>query len=130
MSSQLPVLSFELPNHETAALTQNSALKTQNWVIFEVTDTGIGIASNQLSQLFQPFIHNDTSDTRIYGGAGLGLAICRRYCQLMGGDLTVSSQLGQGSTFTIHLPASPSTVDDDAQEPGVKRQNTSVISEC
>jgi len=130
VSSQLPVLSFELPNHETAALTQNSALKTQNWVIFEVTDTGIGIASNQLSQLFQPFIHNDTSDTRIYGGAGLGLAICRRYCQLMGGDLTVSSQLGQGSTFTIHLPASPSTVDDDAQEPGVKRQNTSVISEC
>jgi len=74
-------------------------------VIFEITDTGIGIAPNQLPQLFQPFARNDTRDTRQYGGVGLGLAICWRFCQLMGGELTVSSQLGQGSTFTIHLPA-------------------------
>jgi signal transduction histidine kinase len=77
-------------------------------MIFEITDTGIGIAPNQLPQLFQPFAHNDTRDARMYSGAGLGLAICWRFCQLMGGDLTVSSQLGQGSTFTIHLPASTS----------------------
>jgi signal transduction histidine kinase len=76
-------------------------------VIFEVIDTGIGIAPNQLPQLFQPFAHNatdDTNDAHTYGGIGLGLAICQRYCQLMGGDLTVSSQLGRGSTFTIYLP--------------------------
>jgi signal transduction histidine kinase len=77
-------------------------------VIFQITDTGIGIAPNQLPQLFQPFAHIDTRDARMYGGAGLGLAICWRYCQLMGGDLTVSSQIGQGSTFTIHLPAGTS----------------------
>jgi signal transduction histidine kinase len=108
VSSELPVLSSESPHHNTGALTQNSELNTQNWVIFEITDTGIGIAPNQQPQLFQPFTHNDTRDTRMYGGAGLGLAICWRFCQLMGGDLTVSSQLGQGSTFTIYLPASTS----------------------
>jgi signal transduction histidine kinase len=76
-------------------------------VVFEIADTGIGIAPNQLPQLFQPFAQADIRDPRTYGGIGLGLAICQRYCQLMGGDLTVSSQLGQGSTFTIHLPAGP-----------------------
>jgi signal transduction histidine kinase len=74
-------------------------------VIFEVSDTGIGIAPSQLPHLFQPFAYNDARGARTYGGAGLGLAICWRFCQLMGGDLTVSSQLGQGSTFTIRLPA-------------------------
>jgi signal transduction histidine kinase len=73
-------------------------------VTFEIADTGIGIAPNQLPQLFQPFTHNDIRDARTYGGIGLGLVICQRYCQLMGGDLTVTSQLGQGSTFTVHLP--------------------------
>jgi signal transduction histidine kinase len=77
-------------------------------IVFEVSDTGIGIAPNRLPHLFQPFAYNDTSDARMHGGVGLGLAICRRFCQLMGGDLTVSSQLGQGSTFTIQLPAGPS----------------------
>jgi signal transduction histidine kinase len=76
-------------------------------VVFEIADTGIGIAPNQLPGLFQPFTNTDIRDPRMRGGIGLGLAICQRYCQLMGGDLTVSSQLGQGSTFTIHLPASP-----------------------
>jgi signal transduction histidine kinase len=77
-------------------------------VIFEITDTGIGIAPSQLPQLFEPFTHTDTSDVRAYGGAGLGLAICRRFCRLMSGDLTVSSELGQGSTFTIYLPVGTS----------------------
>jgi signal transduction histidine kinase len=77
-------------------------------VIFEVTDTGIGIAPQQLPQLFQPFAHHDDRDGHTYGGAGLGLAVCWRFCRLMGGNLTVSSQPGQGSTFTIYLPAGPS----------------------
>ncbi len=99
ISSELLVSSSDLPEHNTAALPRN-------WVTFEVADTGIGIAPDQLPQLFQPFAHSDTRDARVYGGAGLGLAISWRFCQLMGGDLTVSSQLGHGSTFTIHLPAS------------------------
>ena len=122
VSSELPVLSSELPHNNTAALTQYSNAHrmpgTQNWVIFEVTDNGIGIAPNQLPQLFQPFAHADTGDAHTYGGAGLGLAICWRFCRLMGGDLTVSSELGQGSTFTLNLPVgTPMAEGTNAAEP-------------
>jgi signal transduction histidine kinase len=116
VSSELSVLSAEVSAHSTAhptsAFTQNSELKTQNWLIFEVTDTGIGIAPSQLPQLFQPFAHPDTRDTHIYSGVGLGLAICWRFCQLMRGDLTVSSELGQGSTFMLSLPVGTSIAAD------------------
>ena len=74
------------------------------WIEWRVSDTGIGIAPDQMHKLFQPFSQVDASTTRKYGGTGLGLAISQRFCQLMGGDITVSSQLGMGSTFTIRLP--------------------------
>jgi signal transduction histidine kinase len=74
---------------------------------FEVADTGIGIAPDQLPNLFQPFVKGDTGDQHAYSGTGLGLTICQRFCELMDGDLLVSSQAGQGSTFTVRLPAGP-----------------------
>ncbi|MGL5796299.1 MAG: response regulator [Waterburya sp.] len=76
----------------------------QQWVTFKVTDTGIGMNSEQISKLFQAFTQADASTTRKYGGTGLGLAITKKFCQMMGGDISAISELETGSTFTINLP--------------------------
>jgi PAS domain S-box-containing protein len=76
----------------------------QSWVVFQVHDTGIGMSEEQLSKLFEPFSQADRTTTRKFGGTGLGLAITRRFCRMMGGDVTVESETGKGSTFTIRLP--------------------------
>ncbi len=73
--------------------------------LFEVSDTGIGMTPEQLSRLFQAFSQADASTSKKYGGTGLGLALSRKFAELMGGSLTVSSQHNQGSTFTINLPS-------------------------
>ena len=73
-------------------------------VRFAISDTGIGMTEEQLGRLFEAFSQADASTTKKYGGTGLGLAITRHFCQLLGGDVTVSSRLGEGSTFTITLP--------------------------
>jgi signal transduction histidine kinase/DNA-binding response OmpR family regulator len=74
-------------------------------LVFEVTDTGIGIAPEHMDRLFQPFSQAESSTQRRFGGTGLGLVISRRFCQMLGGDVTVESQVGRGSTFTVRLPA-------------------------
>jgi signal transduction histidine kinase/CheY-like chemotaxis protein len=74
------------------------------WVIFRVSDTGIGMTREQLGRIFQAFSQADASTVRKYGGTGLGLTITRHFCRLMGGDVTVASEPGKGSTFTIRLP--------------------------
>jgi signal transduction histidine kinase len=72
---------------------------------FAVTDSGIGLTEEQQRRLFRPFAQGDASISRKYGGTGLGLALVWRFCQLMGGEVTVKSTIGNGATFTVHLPA-------------------------
>ena len=74
-------------------------------IIFTVKDTGIGMTPEQMDRLFEAFSQADTSISRRYGGTGLGLAVTRRFCHLMGGDVDVESVPGEGSTFTVELPA-------------------------
>ena len=76
-----------------------------DWLTFAVNDTGIGIPEDKLEHVFKEFSQADSSTTRDYGGTGLGLTISRRFCQMLGGDMTVTSELGAGSTFTIRVPA-------------------------
>lgn len=73
-------------------------------VSFQVSDTGIGMAPEQMSKLFQTFTQADTTTTKRFGGTGLGLAITKHFCVMLGGDVTVESTLGEGSTFTMTLP--------------------------
>jgi signal transduction histidine kinase/CheY-like chemotaxis protein len=93
-------------DHGTVTLTVSRQTEPAGeWLTFSVRDTGIGLTAEQLGRLFQEFSQADASTTRKYGGTGLGLALSRRLCRLMGGDLTVESVPGAGSTFTIRLPA-------------------------
>ncbi|HEY9665996.1 MAG TPA: response regulator, partial [Coleofasciculaceae cyanobacterium] len=85
--------------------TQLSASSHQDWITYQVTDTGIGMTLEQISRLFEAFTQADASTTRQYGGTGLGLAITKKLCQMMGGDVSVESELGKGSTFIIQIPA-------------------------
>ncbi|MDX1520722.1 MAG: ATP-binding protein, partial [Anaerolineae bacterium] len=73
-------------------------------IVFEVSDTGIGMTAEQMRYVFEPFTQADASTTQRYGGTGLGLAISYGFCKMMGGDITVSSQVNRGSTFRLTLP--------------------------
>ncbi|WP_455201472.1 sensor histidine kinase [Kaarinaea lacus] len=83
-------------------------VQNQNWISFVVEDSGIGMTDEQCSRIFSAFAQADNSTTRRYGGTGLGLAISQTFCQMMGGGISVKSNLGKGSTFYVNLPANAS----------------------
>ena len=76
----------------------------RDWVTLSVADTGIGMTSEQMAKLFEEFSQADASTARRFGGTGLGLAITRKLARMMGGDVTVTSESGKGSVFTVRLP--------------------------
>jgi signal transduction histidine kinase len=92
---------------EKGTLTITAHQKQENgrdWIRLTVADTGIGMTAEQIGRLFQEFSQASSTTASKYGGTGLGLVISRRFCQMMGGDITVQSEVGRGSTFTIRLP--------------------------
>jgi len=92
---------------------------------FDVVDTGVGLSLDQTDLLFQPFSQADASSTRVVGGTGLGLAISKRLANILGGDVGVQSEVGQGSTFTLWIdvgePGALETVGDACPDPGSGR---------
>ncbi|MDV3351043.1 DUF3365 domain-containing protein [Leptolyngbyaceae cyanobacterium CCMR0082] len=89
----------------TIALTVKSSMEgDQPWIDFIVTDTGIGMTSEQQKKVFEAFAQADSSTTRQFGGTGLGLTITKQFANMMGGDITVESQSDRGSQFTLRLP--------------------------
>ncbi len=82
-------------------------------VVFTVTDSGVGMTQEQTSKIFDPFTQADVTTTRKYGGTGLGLAIVSRFCRLMGGEVSVVSEPGLGSCFTVRLPIEVADLVDD-----------------
>ena len=92
--------------HGTITLdASRQSLDGVDWITFSVSDTGIGMAPDQMEKLFQPFVQGDASTSRKFGGTGLGMTITHRFCEMMGGEITAKSEPGRGASFTIRLPA-------------------------
>lgn len=116
---------------ENGKVTLEIARRSDHMVSFAVTDTGIGMTPEQQGKLFGEFVQADASTTRKYGGTGLGLAISRKFCRLLGGDITVASEPGKGSVFTAILPVeakepAPEPVEAPVQPavPQAKKEDT------
>lgn len=107
-------ISLRIWRESSVTPSTNAADESADWITFEVADTGIGIAPEHLPSLFQDFSQVEDTEHRKYSGTGLGLAISRQFCRLMGGDITIASEPGKGSTFTMRLPAAIRS--DDASE--------------
>ncbi len=113
--------------------TQNGAItltalrdanEAGDWIEFRVTDTGIGMTPDQQARVFEAFTQADDSTTRTYGGTGLGLAITKNFCRLLGGDVTLTSEAGKGTTFTVRLPAVTQISSDSVASAAVERSES------
>ena len=96
-------------------LRVQKVLDGRNWIEFAVADTGIGMTPEQQAKLFEEFTQADSSTARRYGGTGLGLAITRKLARMMGGEVTVTSEPGKGSVFTVRLPGAADIADNELE---------------
>lgn len=114
-SITLEIYSEETPDFQllsAGAIPRDSiSVPNSSWIVFRVSDTGIGMTKEQLPTIFQAFTQADNSSTRRYGGTGMGLALSRSFCQMMGGEILVESELGVGSAFTVYLPANVTEIE-------------------
>ena len=100
-------IKFTAKGHVYLNVSQETTEGQPDRIRFDIEDTGIGIAADQMERIFEAFTQADSSTTRQYGGTGLGLTITKRLAELLGGTLTVTSQPGHGSVFTLRLPLVP-----------------------
>ena len=100
---------FKFTKEGEIKLAARKVSNGSNIVEFAVADTGIGMTAEQQAKLFQDFTQADSLTSRRYGGTGLGLAISRKLARMMGGDVTVASEPGKGSVFTVRLPGGDHT---------------------
>ena len=94
---------LKFTHHGSVTMTARRSAKDRTMTL-SVSDTGIGIAPLDQDKIFEDFRQLDNSPTRAYGGTGLGLSICRRLAQMIDGRITLQSEVGKGSTFTLTLP--------------------------
>jgi signal transduction histidine kinase/DNA-binding response OmpR family regulator len=121
--TQSPITNHQSPitNHQSPITNHQSPTQ---WISFAVIDNGIGIAAEDLNKLFQPFVQIDSSLNRHHNGTGLGLALVQRLVELHGGKVTVSSNINEGSCFTVYLPYSGEVAEH--QHP----QNSQSLTPC
>jgi signal transduction histidine kinase len=92
------------PVNDAGPIEEQSRSHTEPWIEFTVKDTGVGIPSDGIGRIFDKFYQVDSSETRRYGGVGMGLYIAKRFAEVLGGTITVASTAGKGSTFTVTIP--------------------------
>jgi signal transduction histidine kinase len=90
---------------EIVLRAERMRIDNANWLRVEVHDSGIGMSTEQITHIFEPFMQVDNSNTRRYGGMGLGLAITKRLVNLLGGTIAVRSRQGFGTMFVVSVPA-------------------------
>src|SRR5262249_41194336 len=103
-SMRLKQILLKFTKEGEVALRVRKVADGREWVELAVADSGIGMTAEQQAKLFQDFTQADSLTARRYGGTGLGLAISRKLARMMGGDVIVASEAGEGSVFTVRLP--------------------------